>query len=108
MCNCDGCKRARQGLGGYQPCAKNGRTYSLIVIGKVPNPQFDCLWYWVLGYGEDYPVIVGSNTVYKYLDGGRCGTMLYSECYDITSRAEFKEAAGTQYKIYTWKELIGE
>lgn len=24
MCNCDGCKRAKEGLGGYQPCEKNG------------------------------------------------------------------------------------
>jgi hypothetical protein len=83
-------------------------TSRLFVLGKVPHQQYSGMYKWVLGTSPDNPVIVGSSTVYKYLDGVRCGTMLDGRCYDLTSHAEMKEAAGKKYKIYTWKELLGD
>jgi hypothetical protein len=77
------------------------------VLGKVPNMKFFSQHKWVIGEA-DKPIALGSGTVYHWLDGGRCGTLHESEFAKLVTQAEMREAAGKQYRIYTWKELMGE
>jgi hypothetical protein len=76
------------------------------VLGKVPHPDYPSAYRWVLGE-EGKPLIVGSSTVYHFLSGERCSTPLERDCSNATERAEMLQAAGKQYKVYSWRELMG-
>ena len=76
------------------------------VLGKVPHPDYPSAHRWVLGE-KGKPLIVGSSTVYHFLSGERCSTPLERDCGNATERAEMLQAAGKQYKVYSWKELMG-
>jgi hypothetical protein len=76
------------------------------VLGKVPHPDYPSAYRWVLGE-EGKPLIVGSSTVYHFLSGERCSTPLERDCGNATERAEMLQAAGKQYKVYSWRELMG-
>jgi hypothetical protein len=75
------------------------------VLGKVPHPDYPSAYRWVLGE-EGKPLIVGSSTVYHFLSGERCSTLLEGDCSNATERAEMLQAAGKQYKVYSWRELM--
>jgi hypothetical protein len=83
------------------------RQNQLQILGKVPDTKYPTLFEWVIGY-EGVPLIVGSNTVYHYLTGHRCSTSKESQCCSLRAYADMQQAAGKEFRIYTWKELLGE
>lgn len=78
------------------------------VVGKVRDREFPSQYEWVIGDSKGNFIAVGSSTVYRWMNGKSCGTLDDSYFSDLTARAEMREAAGKQYKIYTWKELMGD
>ncbi len=77
------------------------------VLGKAPHTLHKNQYQWVIGERGGVPLAQGNSTVYHWLNGERCHTLVEREFANLVTQAEMREAAGKPYKIYTWKELMG-
>lgn len=75
-------------------------------IGKVSNTRYPSLYEWVVCY--DGEIFVGSCTVFHGVKGYRAARWLESILSASVTHAEMRQAAGEQFKVLDWKELMGD
>lgn len=84
----------------------NKKPVVMKVIGRVPYPECKFLFKWVVSIND--VSVVGSGTFFHTLGGHQLNTHWSLVCSELCTKAEMERSAGVDYKVFTWKELLGE